>query len=191
MCEYMTIIETHNKSLHKTPNQQWKGWLEAGLNTPRISVHKMATIVKYPKKREKTLKLVGIYILTQTPTLARFVRILSTCKQHEPLCNVNKPVIVMKGHEANKNVVKQIEPRALTDTEEEPTYSKKRQESETKSSTKDTGDKLSEPTSFFKAKMTNISTPTITTEITTAVTEENQKETQSEEAKTRKENVFA
>ena len=50
MCEYMTIIETHNKSLHKTPNQQWKGWLEAGLNAPRIFVHKMATIVKYPQK---------------------------------------------------------------------------------------------------------------------------------------------
>ena len=55
MCEYMTVIETHNKSLHKTPNQQWKGWLEAGLNAPRISVQKMDTIVKYRKNGRKHL----------------------------------------------------------------------------------------------------------------------------------------
>ena len=63
----------------------------------------------------------GTYILTQTPTLARFIRIPALCKQHEPLCDVNEPVIVKIGHEENKNVVKQMEQHALTDTEEEPT----------------------------------------------------------------------
>ena len=90
MCEYMTIIDSQNNS----PNQKWKRWLAAGLNNPTITVNTMARVVKYPYKKDKNLKLVGTYMLSQLPTLSRFMRIVRTSKDDEPLCDVNRPVIV-------------------------------------------------------------------------------------------------
>ena len=89
MCEYMTVIKTHDNS----PNQKWKRWLSAGLNKPTLMVQAMARVVKYPHKRVKNLRLVGTYMLSQLPTLSRFMRIVRTSKDDEPLCDVNRPVI--------------------------------------------------------------------------------------------------
>ena len=77
LCDYMTIIESHNG----TKNVVWHKWLKSGLNTDTITVHPLAKIVQYPKTKDKTLLNIGIHMLQKLPELERLCK-LSTASRH-------------------------------------------------------------------------------------------------------------
>ena len=89
MCDYMTIIESQSRGT----NKQWDLWRNSGLNDPKMTVHLLAKIVSYPDVKDKTLLNVGLYMLEKTPELARFMKLSTASRHHEPILHHTKPVI--------------------------------------------------------------------------------------------------
>ena len=133
--EYMTIILSHDKDKNHHPaTKLWKKWVANGALKRNVGIHKLASIISYPKKKDKTLKNVGLYILSKITIVDRFMRIPLSTKHHEPLVYHGKPM--WHGNNTTKIVTNE---REITDKDEG------REMKDDKSNEQDKMKKLSSP----------------------------------------------
>ena len=57
----MTIILSHDKDQSKHPaTKLWQSWVANGILKRNVNEHELASIISYPKKKDKTIKNVGL-----------------------------------------------------------------------------------------------------------------------------------
>ena len=90
VAEIMAVYMTHDKGHNKSSCNLWNSWSSKGFTDPDNDVHKLATIIDYPKNRHRSVKGIGKHMIELIPILGRYLSFSKPSKDTKLICLIRK-----------------------------------------------------------------------------------------------------